>query len=78
MRILKEITLPSGLKASLFSWNGKYILKLENGLLEQIYKVSESDVSGLAEVESLLQDFDFEQKVLAIFIQMEENLEKLW
>jgi len=78
MRILKETTLPSGLKASLFSWNGKYILKLENGTLEQIYKINEVDVSGLAEVESLLQDSDFEQKVQAIFISMEENLERLW
>lgn len=78
MRILKELTLPSGLKVSLFSWNGKYLLKLENGFLEQTYKVNESDVSGQEEVEGLIQIPDFEAKALEIFRKMEENLEQLW
>ncbi|OEK01850.1 hypothetical protein BFP97_10130 [Roseivirga sp. 4D4] len=43
MRIVKEVSgLPC--KVTVFSWNGKYLIKLENGPFEQTFKVSELDV----------------------------------
>lgn len=78
MRVINQSTLPSGLKVSLLSWNGKYLVKLENGQLEQIYKISETDVAGVSEVENLVKQSDFEKKALDIFAQMEANLEPLW
>jgi len=78
MRVLSEHTLPEGIKATLFNWNGKYILKLENGFLEQTYKVSEMEVSGQKEMEELLSDSEFIKQASSIFLQMEENLQPLF
>jgi hypothetical protein len=36
----------------LLNYNSKYILKIELGQFEQIYKLSEQDVFGLEEVEN--------------------------
>ena len=71
MRYLKEIAHPQ-VKISLFSWNNKYILKLEAGPYEQTYKVAEFDVSGPDEVETLLTD-TFMARVLARFLDMDRD-----
>jgi hypothetical protein len=78
MRVLKEFLLTNEIKATLFSWNGKYIAKLEKGLLEQTYKVSETDVSGLQEVEDWLSGSAFKTRVETIFDQMDENLDLIF
>lgn len=78
MRVLSEQTLPDGVKATLYTWNGKYIVKLENGFLEQTYKISEMDVSGQNEVEELLRSADFQSKATGIFQLMEENLDSVF
>lgn len=77
MRVLSEHTLPEGTKATVFSWNGKYILKLEKGLFEQTYKIPEWDVSGQKEVETLLINEAFLSQVEAIFDSMSLNLSPL-
>ncbi len=65
MKFIKEI--PNNYcKASIFAWNEKFILKFEAGMYEQTYKVSEYDLSGLEELESLL-DENFYKKVLERF-----------
>jgi len=43
MRIVKEV-MGKPCKVTVFSWNGKYLIKLENGPFEQTFKVSELDV----------------------------------
>ena len=43
MRVVKEIP-NSNCKITVFSWNGKFLIKLENGGFEQTFKVSELDV----------------------------------
>ena len=43
MRVVKEIN-DKACKITVFSWNGKYLIKLEQGPFEQTYKVSEMDV----------------------------------
>jgi hypothetical protein len=45
MRILAELPHPA-CKITLFSMNQKYIIKFEQGQLEQSFKLSELDLSG--------------------------------
>jgi hypothetical protein len=56
MRHVADIPHPE-VKITLLAWNGKYLLKLEQGMLEQTYKVSELDLlGGDAEVRQALDD----------------------
>lgn len=43
MRVVKELTRGS-IRITVFSWNNKYLLKYEQGMVEQTYKVSEMDI----------------------------------
>ena len=43
MRVIAELPHPD-CKITLFSMNQKYIIKLEKGIFEQIYKISELDI----------------------------------
>lgn len=43
MRVIAELPHPD-CKITIFSMNGKFIIKLEKGTFEQIYKISELDV----------------------------------
>lgn len=45
MRIIAELPHPQ-CKISIFNMNQKYIIKFEQGSLEQSYKLSELDLSG--------------------------------
>lgn len=55
MRVIKEINHPA-CKITIFYWNGKYLLKLEQGDLEQTFKISEMDVTDVSELDQLLDD----------------------
>jgi hypothetical protein len=55
MRVLKEIPTPH-YKITLYAWNNRYIIKLEQGLLEQTFKVNEFDVTSEADIEKLLDE----------------------
>jgi hypothetical protein len=74
MRVIADIPHPA-VKITLFHWNGKYLLKLERGNLEQTYKVSELDVTGEEEVRALL-DEEFISTSLQLFDQMHSSLRK--
>lgn len=75
MRFIKEI--PNDYcKVSLFGFNNKFIIKFEAGMLEQIFKVSEMDVSGEDEIEEMLGD-TFMQRVMNRFKEMYEDLEQV-
>lgn len=74
MRVVGEIPHPS-CKITIFSWNGKYLIKLERGLIEQTFKVSEMDVTGEADIQAVLNEA-FMQKALARFDEMEDALMK--
>lgn len=43
MRIIAELPHPE-CKITIFSMNQKFIIKLEKGVFEQVYKISEMDV----------------------------------
>jgi hypothetical protein len=74
MRFIKEI--PNDYcKTSLYSFNNKYIIKFEAGLMEQAFKVSEMDVSGQAEVEEMINE-DFLKKVIERFKGMQADFEE--
>lgn len=70
MRVLAQIPHPE-CQITLFAWNGKYIVKIESGMLEQTYKISEMDVSSEAEVRQLIEDQTFMQNVLRRFAEMD-------
>jgi hypothetical protein len=72
MRVLAEIPNPD-MKITLFSWNSKYLIKLEKGPLEQTYKVDEMDVTGEADVRQML-DETFLNQALARFRDMRQDL----
>ena len=41
-------------KIQLFQYNGKYILKIELGQFEQTYKIGDTDVYGVEDVEKMI------------------------
>jgi len=69
MRVLAELPHPD-CKITLFSMNQKYIIKLERGAFEQIYKISELDITdGVNGVFQLL-DSEFINSAVKRFNQM--------
>ncbi|OUJ75258.1 hypothetical protein [Hymenobacter crusticola] len=73
MRQLADIPHPEA-KITLFSWNGKYLIKLERGPFEQTYKVSEMDVTSEDDVRALLDD-EFVEAAVQRFTQMRQDLQ---
>lgn len=69
MRVIAELPHPD-CKITLFSMNQKYIIKLEKGIFEQIYKISELDIpEGVNGVFQLL-DSEFIKSATERFNQM--------
>ena len=69
MRIIAELPHPD-FKISILSMNQKFIVKIEQGTLEQTYKIAEMDLTdGVNSVFELL-DEKFLKKVGARFIEM--------
>ncbi|MBL7856907.1 MAG: hypothetical protein JNM57_04395 [Cyclobacteriaceae bacterium] len=68
MRVIGEIPHPN-CKITLFSWNNRYLVKLEQGYLEQTYKIDQFEVSG---DEGLIQIINepFIEQALKIFDEM--------
>lgn len=71
MRYLKEIPHPA-FRVGLYAWNNKYLIKIEAGMYEQTYKISEMDVSSDDEVIRLVDEI-FLQRVADRFAQMHED-----
>lgn len=72
MRTVREFT-QADCKVTIFSWNNRYLIKLEQGLLEQTFKVAEMDVAGEEEVVTLI-DAEFIQQAAARFAEMGQSL----
>ena len=53
MRLVKDIPHEK-YKIQLFQYNGKYILKIELGQFEQTFKIGETDVYGVGDVEKMI------------------------
>jgi hypothetical protein len=73
MRIVGEI--PHDVcKITLFSWNNRYLIKLEYGLLEQTYKVNQFDISSEADLYQIV-DESFIHDALDRFREMDKSLQ---
>jgi len=76
MRIVKDIPHPR-FKITVYSWNGKYIIKIEDAHLEQVYKIDEHQVNGLNELDAMMST-PFLVKVLKRFSEMSEDFNVAW
>lgn len=77
MRILG--TIPhQAVKISVFYFNERYIVKLEMGLMEQTFKIRESDeIDSFVKVTSLITD-EFIEQTIKRFKEMSEDIGKLF
>jgi hypothetical protein len=72
MRIIAELPHPE-FKISILNMNNKFIVKIEQGNLEQTYKVAESDLTdGVNSVFELL-DEEFLKTVATRFTEMRKD-----
>ena len=55
MRVVADIPHPR-YKIQIFSYNAKYMVKIELGQFEQVFKIAESDVNGLEDVTRMVTD----------------------
>ena len=69
MRVIAELPHPD-CKITLFSMNNKYIIKFEQGSLEQTYKIPEVDIVGGVDGVFELLDNTFIESVLNRFSTM--------
>jgi hypothetical protein len=73
MRVVREVE-HTKCKITIFSWNLKYLIKLEKGPYEQTFKVSELDVTE-AELDEILTD-EFILEAVNRFDGMHASLQK--
>ena len=74
MRVINEINKP-GYRITVFNWNAKYLIKFEQGDLEQTFKISELDVINEEDIYSLLTD-EFNNDVIRNFKSMNDIITK--
>ena len=71
MRVIEEIPHPK-FKIQIFSYNAKYILKIELGQFEQTFKIGETDVMGLDDIKAMITK-EFLSTCLHRFVSMRED-----
>ena len=74
MRVVGEIPHPD-CKVTLLHWNNRYLIKVEQGLLEQTYKVQEYDVATEEDVRRLVSE-EFIAGAVSHFESMRRTLEQ--
>ena len=72
MRLVRELSNPD-FKITIFSWNNRYLIKLEQGPLEQTFKIPEMDVDDDEELSGIL-DAEFLQQANRRFNEMGQSL----
>jgi hypothetical protein len=72
MRIVKELNYKD-CKITVYQWNGKFIIKLEQDNLEQTYKIREYDIAGEQSLNNLL-DEEFMSHANRLFEEMKISL----
>lgn len=73
MRLIKDIP-HDRYKIQVFNYNTKYIVKIELGQFEQTYKISETDVYGLEDIERMITP-ELLSNALKRFVEMREDWE---
>ncbi|MEY4572975.1 MAG: hypothetical protein RLZ10_2245 [Bacteroidota bacterium] len=74
MRLVKEIP-HERYRITVHIYNAKYLVKIELGQFEQIFKISETDVYSLDEIDKMLTP-ELLSNTLVRFVQMREDWEK--
>jgi hypothetical protein len=72
MRVVGEIP-HSECKITIFHWNNRYLVKLEQGPFEQTFKIEEFDLASEAEVRLVVTE-PFIQSALRRFESMAQSL----
>lgn len=72
MKVVKEVTVGS-IRITVFSWNNKYLLKYEQGMTEQTFKISEMDLIDEEQL-SIFFSEDFLSEVQKRFDEMHQSL----
>ena len=72
MRVIGEIAHPE-CKITLYHWNNRYIIKLEQGPLEQTFKIQEYDLASEEDIRLILSE-DFIQAALNRFEMMGQSV----
>lgn len=72
MRVVKEVA-HADYRTTIFSWNNKYIIKIETSAFEQTYKIDQYDLASDEEAIKLM-DTAFIQQVMERFNQMAMDL----
>jgi len=72
MRVVKEFSRPD-CKITIYSWNNRYIVKLEQGTIEQTFKIDALDIENDEAVLKVL-DAEFLQQALIRFQDMGQSL----
>ncbi len=73
MRVVADIPHPR-YKIQVFLYNAKYMVKIELGQFEQVYKISEADVNGLEDVKRMVTE-DLLKNALDRFLTMRTDWE---
>jgi len=71
MRLVKELP-HERYKIQIFQYNGKFILKIELGQFEQSFKIGETDVYGVEEIEKMISP-ELLKNSLQRFIEMRND-----
>lgn len=74
MRLIKDIP-HERYKIQIFQYNSKYIVKIELGQFEQTFKIGETDVTGLDEVERMITP-ELLTNALQRFVEMRSDWSK--
>jgi hypothetical protein len=72
MRLVRELS-HSDCKITIFSWNNRYLIKLEQGLLEQTFKIPETDIASEEDL-LLILDAEFLHQASVRFGDMGQSL----
>ena len=72
MRVVGEIP-HTDCKITIFSWNNRYLLKFEQGYLEQTYKIDQYDVADENDLRKMVNQ-DFINQILKVFDEMNKSL----
>lgn len=73
MRLVKDIPHQK-YKIQIFQYNGKYIVKIELGQFEQTFKIGDTDVFGIEDVERMITE-ELLINSLHRFVQMRSDWE---
>lgn len=74
MRVVKEFT-KNEIRISVFSWNNKYLIKFEQGPMEQTFKIPETDILEESDLDQFYEG-DFFEEVTQRFKEMGKSFRK--